>query len=293
MKYSGGMGNQMFQYAMMRKLMISNNEDALCDLSYYGNKGRGGRCFELQEAFPNAVLKIASEDEVKRIREKISSRPLYEKVLNRIRPANHTLMYERDDFKWNKRYLCFADGRVDGFWQNQDYFIDIKPVLLQEFKFDTGDHKSCYYDRIINSQGSIGIHMRFTDYSDAADAYGGICTAEYYEAAIEYIEKKAGRKCELYLFSDDINKAAELIGRKENVYCVEDKNVPNWYDMYLMTLCDHNIIANSTYSWWGAWLNESSEKIVVQPALWDRKHPKMGIHVPEWVTINEKGYHDR
>ena len=248
----------------------------------------GGRRFELKEAFQNCRVRIASADEIKTFNDKVLARPFHEKVLNKLRPANHTLMYEKEDFKFNSRYLVFKDGRVEGYWQNTRYFKDIWDALSEELIFNKLIYTGKVEEQIKKCDNNIGIHIRLTDYVDAAEAYGGICTSEYYNGGIDYIEHLTGGKCTLFVFSDNIKEAKKIIGRK-GVYYVEDDKAPCWYDMYLMSICNHNITANSTYSWWGAWLNKSKDKIVIHPDLWDRKHPEMGIHVSEWVRIRENG----
>jgi len=175
----------------------------------------------------------------------------------------------------------------DGFWQSQLYFESIKADVRAAFLFDesklNSSTKQLSID-IVNSN-SISIHIRRGDYLQHADIFGGICTVEYYTKAIEYVLDRIDN-CSFFVFSDDIDWVKlnfSHLGDFKYVDC--NSGMDSWQDMYLMSKCKHNIIANSTFSWWGAWLNENPHKIVVAPAKWMNTRD-CDIILPEtWIKV--------
>ena len=124
-------------------------------------------------------------------------------------------------------------------------------------------------DIIKSKQSPISIHVRRDDYlsSKYVSGFGGICTIEYYNKAVERIKEEVIDPV-FYIFSDDINWCRENLKLEQGVFIDWNTGKESWQDMFLMSQCKHNIIANSSFSWWGAWLNSNSEKIVIAPRIW-------------------------
>ena len=169
--------------------------------------------------------------------------------------------------------------------------LDISKVL--KFKNIEKYNKTKVYESIKKNDNSISIHIRGGDYLTAQDTYGGICTAEYYKKAIDYFNKKMDN-CFFYIFTNDVEYSQELLSKinfdTENFVIVqpeEDYCKNPGYDLYLMSKCKHNIIANSTFSWWGAYLNHNANKIVITPSKWTNKEKNtLELIKPEnWISL--------
>jgi len=136
----------------------------------------------------------------------------------------------------------------------------------------------------------VAVHVRRGDFvtSIKTNAFHGVCNSSYYNLAMEEIQKRIG-SCRFFFFSDDHDWVRQNLIINDTTILVDTKDLPSWYDMYLMTLCKHNIIANSSYSWWGAWLNPNINKIVITPSNWFAS-PEMNAQtsdlIPaEWIKL--------
>ena len=158
---------------------------------------------------------------------------------------------------------------------------------MNKFCFKLNNYQLLEYGKYI-SEGFYSIHIRRGDYLEKSELYGGICTRKYYTDAIEYI-KYRDKNAKFIVFSDetDRNKLSLLLGKDNIIYFQQEDftEYEDWYDMYLMSICKHNIIANSTFSWWGAWLNRNDNKIVVAPQKWINIYKYEDIYPKEWVQI--------
>ena len=164
---------------------------------------------------------------------------------------------------------------LDGYFQSEKYFGDQRSSLLKDFSFKlpAGDKNETLLKDILNTV-SVSIHFRRGDYVNKAATFKvhGICDISYYEAAIAMLAEKQQGLC-FYVFTDDpvwVNE--HFIMRHKTNYNMllvnNNQGTDSWKDMYLMSSCKHNIIANSSFSWWGAWLNQNAEKMVIAPARW-------------------------
>ena len=176
---------------------------------------------------------------------------------------------------------------LSGYWQNEKYFDDIRKEICTCFVFpDDLDEKKKNLLKTIQNDNSVGIHIRRSDYliKENRDVYGGICTKEYYENAIKYIQEHVCHPV-FYLFSDDLNWVRENLYREGMVLVEHSENQPSYTDMYLMSQCKHNIIANSSYSWWGAWLNSNDGKMVIAPDKWFNNHETTDMICKGWIHM--------
>lgn len=176
-----------------------------------------------------------------------------------------------------------------GTWQSQHYFQGAEREVREAFTFKVQllNEKTRRLMGQLEQCESVSLHVRRDDYLSPtyAKGFGGICTQAYYQTAIEYMRKRIGQP-RLFVFSDDLDWCRSNLSIADAVFVDWNRNEDSWQDMFLMSKCKHNIIANSSFSWWGAWLNTNPDKIVVAPKRWWN-----GIKddvVPEhWVRLGE------
>ena len=174
----------------------------------------------------------------------------------------------------------------DGFWQTEKYFLHIEPHIRDTFGFKEilmSQRTKEMADRIKNSENSISLHVRRGDYLDidSTRTFG----LEYYNATVNLLrtQHKGGR---IYVFSDDVEWARLNLPYKDIEFINWNYGTDSWQDMYLMSQCKYNIIANSTFSWWGAWLNNNPSKIVIAPKKWMVDEPIDSDIIPSsWIRI--------
>lgn len=159
-----------------------------------------------------------------------------------------------------------------------------RKAVLKRFTFKTNS-LNAYTKRLSNemkSCQSVAIHLRRTDYIDIPEfnTYG----LDYYYNAIKYIESICG-PCKVFVFSDDIEWCRQNINFADVVFVDGNQGDDYWQDMYLMTQCNHNVIANSTFSWWGAYLNRHEDKIVIAPRQWTTDGDTTGILPSSWIKM--------
>jgi hypothetical protein len=285
----GGLGNQMFQYAAGRALTLANDSQYLVDLSdfssYHLHNG-----FELSRVF-NVDVKRA---ELASVSEMLGWRAnhLVKKVLKRpqfIWLKGNKFVVEPHFNYWPDFFNLTEDCYLSGYWQSEHYFDAFQHTIRNDFTFrEPLQGKNAELALIISKTHSISLHVRRGDYvSDSKTGHiMDICSLEYYRKAIDYIAERI--ECPIfYVFSDDIAWVRQNLSM--NFPCTYiDHNVQaeSYRDMQLMSLCQHHIIANSSFSWWGAWLNPSPNKLVVAPKTWFRNGNDDKDLIPaEWVRL--------
>jgi len=211
---------------------------------------------------------------------------LHDKILKKVNIIRPFILYDKESITFDD----ILNGRIRylrGYWQYPDFFVDRRNELLKTFAFVKKDldYRTKKIINEIKNNKSVSIHIRRGDYlwSRNVEQRGGICTKMYYENAVRHIEDKLG-DCKFYVFTDDPNWAKSEFCEKK--YKIIDWNIgeKSYIDMYLMSLCKHNIIANSSFSWWGAWLNENPDKIVVCPTKWYNKGESK-LMLDEWIKM--------
>lgn len=282
---SGGLGNQMFQYALYRKFESLHKEVAL-DTSFFRSQQR---LRKLEIGIFDIKYREITDKDAAYIRGYGYHDSILDKIRYRIKPSRYFIyedkieMYQPEIFDMNEVYLS-------GYWQNEKYFSDIAEEIRKEFHFhsDMGKQNEEILCKL-QMENSVSIHIRRSDYLSVEnkDVYGNICTEKYYENAVAYIEDHV-TKPYYYLFTDDVEWVKEHMNYP-NMTIVEQNTGKNAYmDMYLMSQCKHNIIANSSFSWWGAWLNQNDSKIVLAPEKWFGNHKTADIICEGWIPINNK-----
>lgn len=284
-KMSGGLGNQMFQYALYRKIQQTGKAVKL-DLSSFQDKNAFRR-FSL-DIFP-IEYQTANLEECRKLGE-CSYRPV-DKIRRKMFGLKESYYQEDLDKGYQPEILEMDPVYLDGYWQCERYFQDIREKILEDYTFPKkiSIESSRLQERIKNTE-SVSIHIRRGDYLDAANykIYGNICTVEYYQSAISRMRKLC-EKPNFYLFSNDSEWAKEIFGDTEDITIVEeDKERPDYEDMFLMSRCKHNIIANSSFSWWAAWLNQNENKRVIAPVKWFNNHSVTDVICDDWIRIDGK-----
>ncbi len=279
---SGGLGNQLFQYATGRCLADLNNTELKLDVSSFESYQL--RNFDLN-AF-NLRASFATPGEITRL---IPSHN-FEKAFQYLSPLKKRKYYREKYFHFDDAVLKLGmDVYLKGYFQSEKYFLPIKEKLRNDFSIKkekpgiAGEFKSQLRDK-----NSIAVHIRRGDFSkdDITMHYHGTLPADYYHHAIRLIQSKLPNP-HFYFFSDDIQWVKENLQVPGAVYVSGEITKNHIEDLYLMSQCRHNIIANSSFSWWGAWLNNNPDKIVIAPKKWFNKGPKDTQDlIPEgWIKI--------
>lgn len=294
-RFKGGLGNQMFQYALLKALSLQGRE-VVGSLGFYENHPQL-RQFCLMDVFKNISFDIVDEQNFNIINEQWKQIKQDKKKYNSFIKdySNRFFWVEETAGKYDKNIFKTHNCTFVGYWQTEKYFIQIRQKLLFDFQFLEGEKRLCILrDKLLKSDNYISIHIRKGDYLNFSELYGNICTEQYYENAMNYMKKQVDTPIFVF-FSDDIKWVKEHYKIKNAIY-IEPKmfeNYQSWYDMCLMSCCTHNIIANSTFSWWGAWLNQRSNKKVVAPKTWINDVGSIKYEMPdicpkEWIRIDEK-----
>lgn len=274
--FSGGLGNQMFQYAFMKHYLL-RKENVYADVSYY-QLAEGG-IFQLTDVFRNIYIKTCNAGQKYQLAKRYLDGDVEGKFM-----IDSEIKYEIDESDLN-----VERGFIKGLHQNYYFPHLIREELLKDFQFDLMADRQLkeLCESMRARRDIVSVHIRRGDYlSDKyRQALGDVCTEMYYNRAMEYMEEKVGH-CRFYFFSDDIEWVKEHYHRRNAVYIESNMftKYQNWFDMCLMSFCSHHIIANSTYSWWGAWLNPC-EKIVIAPEIWARTKNFADICPAEWIRM--------
>lgn len=282
----GGIGNQMFQYAFGRKLALQNNDVLKLEtagLAKANDVGDIYRPFSL-DAF-TIEKNIASSEDVARVKYPYG---IISKGLRWV----HARVLKKTNTLFNPRaFTLSGDVFLDGYWQSPKYFEDIRDTLLSEFRLQSplSPAVTAFKDQIENST-SVSIHVRRGDYvkNPRVQKEFGICESSYYQSAIEHI-KRTVEQPTFFVFSDDIAWVKENLPLPVSTVFVQDPTLRDVEELALMTMCTHNIIANSTFSWWGSWLNAHEDKIVIAPTPWFESQPFDAHLIPDtWIQLPKK-----
>jgi hypothetical protein len=282
-RISGGLGNQMFQYAVAKSLSKNKKDIFKLDVSFYPKQTL--RNYELNIFYIEENIATDEENTLLRGRE-----GLYYKILKKLKfPLKHpdTVIREKLDLNIeNKLPHSQENIYLDGVWQNETYFANIRDELIHDFTPKIRLSKNAKnYMKDIKGKNSISLHVRRGDYvaNNHTNSFHGVCDIEYYKNSIEYICNNVQSPI-FYIFSDDIKWCEENFSfLKDKIYVNKTKNAIE--DLELMKNCHHNIIANSSFSWWGAWLNNFEKKIVITPKIWWVAMPERHIAPKEWIKL--------
>jgi hypothetical protein len=274
-KIKGGLGNQMFGYSFYKvikkrypfSIVLYDPLDA-----WFNHNG-----FELGRVFSD--INVCKYRSYRRLRR------LYLEFINLFVLVNED---DCDFCKYNVNYLKYKSPLIiyDGFWQNEKYFTSVKFSIRKKFSFklELLNYSTLTTLNRIKTCESVSIHFRRGDYLLHEEDYGNICDLNYYRRAINYFKKAHYRLC-FFVFSDDILWVKDSFPDENFIYIDFNNGNDSWQDLYLMSNCKHNIIANSTFSWWGAWLNNNQNKIVLAPKKWFNNSEDITIIPDTWLKI--------
>ncbi len=267
----GGLGNQMFQYATARAISLELGTSLRLDISGY-DKYKLHQGFELQRIF-NSTIEIASEMD-RRIVLGWQSMTFSRKLLLRQRMAwlrSKSFVIEPHFHYWQGLAEIPNDCYLMGYWQSEKYFSLAEARIRADFSFKLPlQNKNAEVARKILQANSVSLHVRRGDYATKPQttATHGLCTLDYYGQSIQYVAERV-QQPKFFIFSDDIAWARDNLNISYQCQYVDvNQGEESYNDMRLMSMCNHHIIANSSFSWWGAWLNPKRDKIVVAPKNW-------------------------
>lgn len=291
-KIMGGLGNQMFQYAFGKCLANKNKTGLLLDKSEFDNP-RQERKYELDKF----CIDITKDRDLK-----------IERIINLKNPIYGIAIWQKIKRNWLKLYgyeyykeqSCEFDSKIldlpdktfiEGYWQSEKYFENIKEEIRRSFSTFKPplSKRTQLIAKKEQSVNSISIHVRRGDYisnKNANDTHGS-CSLDYYHRAIKLISQKV-KDPVFFMFSDDI------VWTKKNLklnfpchYVDHNDSGKDYEDIYLMSQCKHHIIANSTFSWWGAWLGKDKNNVTIGPKKWFKAKDitKVNIMPEHWIKI--------
>lgn len=276
-KITGGLGNQMFIYAfyLQMKKRFPNTRIDISDMVHY-NVHYG---YEMHKVFALPNVEFCINQKLKKVIEFLFFKTIIErKQKGSMRPYTKPYLWPLIYYK--------------GFYQSEKYFADIKDEVRRTFTFDVSQ-ANCQslqmLDLLAGDEHSVSLHIRRGDYLSAKhwQAIGCVCGMPYYTAAIEEIRRRVEAPS-FYVFSDDIEWVKENIPLPGARYVDWNVSEDSWQDMMLMSKCRHHIICNSTFSWWGAWLNPRENKIVIAPSQWTHDVESRSVVPEEWVQVSVK-----
>ncbi len=278
----GGMGNQMFQYAAGLSLAMKHETVLKLDLADMGKDPSRG--FELTKLNTNIIP--ATFEETQPYRES----SLTKRAMLKLLPAHKRGYYKEPHFKADPHFQDARDGSyLKGYWQSWKYFYDIKETIQEQFRVK--DEYLGGVKELGNSfrdNHTVSVHIRRGDYtSRAALKYNGLLDGDYFNSALARM-KVEHQGLEVKFFSDDINWVKTHVRTDlphEFITGVSSHSAIE--DFYLMQQCRHHIIANSSFSWWAAWLNAQPGKLVIAPAKWfaTSKNDTSDLFPPEWIIL--------
>ncbi len=281
-KIQGGLGNQMFQFAaafaqdMNVFLDLDNIKQKKVDSDNFTN-----RAFEL-DLFPNIQY-----TELPKFEKKIFfSKNLLFKLIRKLYPVQVRTQQENELVEIPACKMLY----LDGYFQSEKYFKNKRQELLQQFEFPELDSiNQQLRERILSTTNSVSVHIRRGDYlKTEVQKYHGILPFTYYEESIALLESNYS-DLTLVIFSDDVAFTQTIFKEYKNVIVVAGNQDCGWKDMALMSYCKHHIIANSSFSWWGAWLSQQANGMNIAPKNWfNREVVSFDINdiIPEsWIKI--------
>jgi hypothetical protein len=290
-RIQGGLGNQLFQYALARSLSLKRKIETGLDISFYYEDFRQGntsyRKFLLSEFMIGEIKIVDKTDYI--IKTDLSHK--FKRMSERIFLPYYLHSYVREKMPgYDKNILKVKpNAYIDGYWQSYLYFEDTFSLFRDCFKLKSPLSLEALKisDQIKSSVYTVGIHVRRTDY---IQKYGSLYVTlgmDYYEAAMKIFLNK-NPSVRFFVFSDDIEWCMQNFKNSSNIFFVSNGKLREEEELILMSQCQNNIIANSTFSWWAAWLNSHSAKIVIAPAKWFLKNSDnfiKSLYPSSWILL--------
>ncbi len=275
-KMTGGLGNQMFIYAFymkMKRLYPDTRIDLSDMVHYHAHHG-----YELHRIFPHLP-----NDEfcINQALKKTVEFLFFRTIIERKQPQDAQDAFWRPH-RWPLVYF-------KGFYQSERFFQDIIPEVRAAFRFTDAlgnEQTRLLLQQMGTQENSVSLHVRRGDYQlpKFYASIGCVCSEQYYQDAIDHVLQHV-REPHFYVFSDDMEWVRAHLQVPNATYVSHNQGTDSWQDMMLMSRCRHNIISNSTFSWWGAWLNDNPHKFVLCPDKWAATYDMPYIIPHQWTKI--------
>lgn len=281
-KLRGGLGNQLFQYALGKNLSLSNNAELKFDISDYKNNPDRHYCLN----FFNIKTSLAGSTEIDNLK-----KSSIKKLMEKLKPYKYKSTITEKFGCFNPNILKLKNNKyLIGYWQSEKYFKNIEKIIRQEITLK--DKPSNYFSELssqINYANSVSLHVRRGDYvkNKKFSKIFNALDLNYYKKAVDLITQQINYPY-FFIFSDDLSWAKDNLSLPCHHALVNaDKKFNDCEELILMSLCKHNIIANSSFSWWGAWLNKNPNKIVIAPKKWfnDNSKDTSDLLPDNWIKI--------
>ena len=257
-RLSGGLGNQLFQYAIAKTIAQKSGTEIGLNVSDFTRSH--ARVFQLDNFLINAKINNSSPG-------------LFRKFLNTFTPYHKKAYIKERHSGFDPEILLVTPPVfLEGYWQNEKYFKEIRPSLLKEIQLRAPMNPAALHiaEAITSTPTSVSVHIRRGDYMAPGNKeHYDVCTPDYYARAMRAISARIVSP-HFFVFSDDIEwvKKNILFSHTSPATFVSEPGIADYEELMLMSMCRHNIIANSTFSWWGAWLNAHADKIIIAPEKW-------------------------
>lgn len=280
----GGLGNQLFQYATARRLALQHSCPLVIDPYWFEHPRTDETLRQLELSHYPVVARQAS------LCEQMRWAPMRTRWARLLQPLLPLRVVREHGFSVNREvFSAPPNSYLIGFWQSEAYFADIRDQLLTELSpvVPPGPEDLRVIERMQHGD-AVSVHVRRGDYVSlaSASAYHGLCSLDYYHKAIQHIARRAENPI-LFVFSDDPAwTKANLHSLLPTYYVDHNPASDAFQDLRLMSLCHHHILANSSFSWWGAWLSRSTDGLMIAPERWyavDRPTPDL---IPSrWIRM--------
>lgn len=294
-RMEGGLGNQLFQYALYRELQFMGRTVKMDVKTEYGReKDRPHMLWTLQASY-----KEATQEEINDLTDGFMDLP------SRIRrkfTGRRTKEYAEADSNFDPEVLKRTPVYLTGYFQSERYFEHVKKELRKELVFSPEITRGLSaklrkqvddYKRQIEGTEAVSLHVRRGDYLEHPEIYGKSCTDAYYKKAVSYVRERYP-EAHFFVFTNDPVWTkiwlSENWEKESNFTVMEGASEDMGYlDLMLMSCCRHQIMANSSFSWWGAWLNRNPDKLIIAPCPWFGDRDCRDIYTDEMVRITSSG----
>lgn len=291
-RLTGGLGNQMFQYAAGRALALRLGLPLKLDISWFTDMAG----FTPREYMLNAFPITATKAEPEEIESLAGRKRKFLAKLPRRPKRRGGYIAEPSYNYWPGFASLAAPAYLEGYWQQERYFADIADIIRRDFSFPPFNSPEAedLAAEIASSPQAVCVHIRRGDYAanPAAGRFHGLCSPAYYDKALQTLAAKLGSALKLFVFTDDPPWARENFkarGYPATVIDFPEHQAEPWHDLSLMSLGPHHVLANSSFSWWGAWLAEGKNQdgLTIAPERWfAAEERRKDTPVPErWMTL--------
>jgi len=273
-KLQGGIGNQLFQYSFGKFLMLKKGKNIKFDFFIEGKDTQ--REYKLGNF--NTKVEFSTDKEIKDTKYRYGFFSKLSRIIKRKIFKNYNIGY-------SKKSLKIENGYFEGFWQSYRYLEPIQDILLKEITTKENiDEKYADLFSQINSSNSVSLHIRRGDYisNPKTKKMHNVFGMEYYVMSIDMIREKILNPT-FFVFSDDIEWAKNNLKINSPVVFVSSPEIKDYEELIIMSKCKNNIIANSSFSWWSAWLNQNKDKLVIAPKKWFNN---LSINIDDLIPEN-------